>query len=312
MSPSLTRDSTTYLGVQGQLPSPVGPKPARSDHPLEETRTSRTPSRGHECPRNAISWPERSTTATSAPCATLDPNLPVAHAGDRRAEALQTTCAHVEHAPAAPPEGGSHAVHVGTAAGSPAAAPEHVGTEVPRHPNTVLGGDEASQLTHPHDPSTRRIFVAVPSTPRPTALATRCCHQTPATRSEDPTAATCVPTNSADHGNASHHRAAHAVSTFGPRPKPRPSRERLANMCEKLVNRTSPPVLLGTSSRQPISSDPSSPTASTSPPTRPAPWIRASSPYPNHACQPVQSHRVGASPDSAVGHTNRSPRFHRK
>ena len=52
-------------------------------------------------------------------------------------------------------------MHIGTAAGSPAAAPERLGTEVPRHPNTVLGGDEASRLTHPHDPSTRRVSVAV-------------------------------------------------------------------------------------------------------------------------------------------------------
>jgi hypothetical protein len=71
------------LESKGGCPPPSGPKPAGSDHPLEETRTSRTPSRGHECPRNAISWPERSATATSAPCATLDPNLPAAHTGDR-------------------------------------------------------------------------------------------------------------------------------------------------------------------------------------------------------------------------------------
>lgn len=144
MSPSLARDSTAYRGVRGQPPSPVGPKPARSDQPLEETRT------GDPEPRTRVPT-KRDHLARAVRHRDLgalrehDPKLPVAHACDRRAEALQTTCAHVEHAPAAPPEGGSRAVHVGTATGSPAAAPERIGTEVPRHPDTALGGDEHSQ-----------------------------------------------------------------------------------------------------------------------------------------------------------------------
>lgn len=78
-----------------------------------------------------------------------------------------------------------------------------------------------------------------------------------ATGSEDPTAAPRVATSSADHGVTSHHRAAHDASTFGPRPKPRPSREHPASVREKRQpDFNSAGVLLGTSSRQPISSDP--------------------------------------------------------
>lgn len=43
-------------------------------------------------------------------------------------------------------------MHVGTATGSPAAAPERVGTEIPRHPDTALGGDEHSQPIIPARP----------------------------------------------------------------------------------------------------------------------------------------------------------------
>jgi hypothetical protein len=52
----------------------------------------------------------------------------------------------------------------------------------------------------------------------------------------------------------------------------------------------------------------SEPPGSTSPPTRPAPRIRASSPFPNHAASWFRSRRVGASSNPVAADTSRSPR----
>jgi hypothetical protein len=212
-----------------------------------------------------------------------DPNPPVAHVGDCRAEALLPPALTPSMLQPLPPRGESRAVHVGTAAGSPAAAPERVGTEVPRHPDTALGGNEVSQLTpaRPVDTSRLRRRHPRPLVPRPqpSDVATRRPRPGRKTRRLPPVFPQAAPTTAKLRTSE--------LPTRRPRLDHGRSRDPPANTsraCASKVNRTSPSVLLGTSSRQPISSDPSRPTASTSPPTRPAPWIRASSPYPNHAC----------------------------
>jgi hypothetical protein len=177
--PPLTRDSTAYRGAsQGSRP------PLLDRSPPGVTDRSRMVRHRH-----------------LGALRDHDPNPPVAHTGDPPGpKPQQTTNAHAEHAPAAPPEGGSRAVHVGTATGSPAAAPERLGTEAPRHPDTALGSDEVSQLAPARPVATSPSPPPSPPNPRPTAPAPRCCHRTTATRSEDPTAAPCVATGCADHG----------------------------------------------------------------------------------------------------------------
>lgn len=106
-----------------------------------------------------------------------DPNPPVAHVGDRGAEALLPPALTPSMPQPLPPRGESRAVHSGTAAGSPAAAPERVGTEIPRHPDTALGGNEVSQLTPARLVDTSRLRRRHPRPlvprPQPSDVATR-------------------------------------------------------------------------------------------------------------------------------------------
>lgn len=218
MSPSLTRDSTAYRGVRGQPPSPVGPKPARSDQPLEETRTG-DPEPRTRVPTKRDHWPEQSVTATSAHCATTTRTYPLltpATAGPRPCKPPALTPSTLQ---SLLPREESRRARLARPRDLPPLRPnvlEPKSRDIQTRPWEVT--NTASR--YPHDPSTRRISVAVTIEPRSTAPAIRCRHRTPATGSEDPTAATCVPTGSADHGKAPHHRATHAVSTFAPRPKP--------------------------------------------------------------------------------------------
>jgi hypothetical protein len=145
-----------------------------------------------------------------------------------------------------------HAVRFGTATGAPAAAPERRETEVPRHPSAALGGGEHSQR-HPHDPPTRPLAAAVTTAPSP--------------RPRPPDVATERSRSGSrpDGCPLCHHRRRRPRRSSAPMNDPRDAcvrttaeaatRALTPRECAR-ANRTPPPVLLGTSSRQPISSDP--------------------------------------------------------
>jgi hypothetical protein len=207
-----------------------------------------------------------------------------------------TTHARFERARAAPPEGGNRTVHVGTAAGSPAAAPERLGAEAPRPPSTTLGGDGSNRPIPARPVATSRHRRRPPAPlrrPQPSDVPTGRPRPGRKTRRLPPVSPQTAPTTA-------------SLRTSEPtravlRPEHGRSRDPSSAPHERVqvTDRTSPPVPLGTSSRQPISADPAEPTAPTSPPARSAPRNHASSQFRTRS-QLVRSLRAGASPDPVV------------
>jgi hypothetical protein len=187
-------------------------------------------------------------------------------------------------------------VHVGTAAGSPAAAPERLGAEAPRPPSTTLGGDGSNRPIPARPVATSRHRRRPPAPlrrPQPSDVPTGRPRPGRKTRRLPPVSPQTAPTTA-------------SLRTSEPtravlRPEHGRSRDPSSAPHERVqvTDRTSPPVPLGTSSRQPISADPAEPTAPTSPPARSAPRNHASSQFRTKS-QLVRSLRAGASPDPVV------------
>lgn len=199
---------------------------------------------------------------------------------------------------------GSRTVHVGTVAGSPAAAPERLGAEAPRPPSTTLGGDGSNRPLPARPVATSRHHRRPPAPrrrPQPSDVPTGRPRPGRKTRRLPPVSPQVTPTTASLRTSEPTRAALRPEHDRSRDPSPAP-RERV-----QVTDRTSPSVPLGTSSRQPISADPAEPTAPTSPPARSAPRNHASSRFPNHARQLARSLRAGASPDPVVVPANRSP-----
>jgi hypothetical protein len=178
------------------------------------------------------------------------------------------------------PRRGSRTVHVGTVAGSPAAAPERLGAEAPRPPSTTLGGDGSNRPIPARPVATSRHHRRPPDPrhwPQPSDVPTGRPRPGRKTRRLPPVSPQAAPTTASLRTSEPTRAALRPEHGRSRDPSPAP-RERV-----QVTDRTSPPVPLGTSSRQPISADPAEPTAPTSPPARSAPRNHASSRFPNHA-----------------------------
>lgn len=285
------RDGPTARGQPDRAPRTGGPRKAHATWSIGSEQT-----RGHLC------------TVRDTRTGSRDEDLPDARAnGCWTPEGPSTVHARPEHAPALAPRG-SRTVRVGIGLGRPEGLREQRGAEALRRPTRDLGSRR--EVGPDQRPARPEVNAAPPSSPTGPPLldpGSSVSPPNPRDRAQECLrAAPCVATGSADRGTALDHRA---CPRGGPRSGHGQGRDPPADTPRARASQTGPCFRRCSSARRLAKPNirSSEPIAPTSPPTRPAPRIRASSPSPNH-CQQVRSRRVGASSDPTAVGTGRSPR----
>lgn len=257
MFPPRAHDGTGDREANLSLPTrPVGPKPARTRRPLQETRARVRRPRGHECPRDVARArtsnprprpPHRARHRPPGLATGAHPSLTPPTSGPKPSDHWRSLRAR----PAAHPVGGATPCTSALAAELPPPRASCCETEAPRHPTRGLGKSAEASTVDPREPVDVSPTATGTADPSSAAIpGPRCCHRIPMTgfrrnRWLPPVS----PQVTAGHGKAPHLRA---CPPDGPREDHGRSRDPhpyTPRACAS-IGRTAPPVLLGTSSRQ--------------------------------------------------------------
>lgn len=294
MSPPLTRDAVVCVGTPSSPPtSPSEPKLGGLHRPLGGNPNLATSI--HEPKPADLDRPVREVPATPtfAPCATAvdrsarpEPTRSSRQRPRGRSPSITEACA--EHAQAVCPVWPTTATPCTPAIVTRCSRRDDgwLGAEAPRHPPRSESGQRAPPTLAQHVDTSPA--AAVPPASLAATTQTRCCHRihTNAVRKTSGCLLCC-------HRRRRQLRSSAPASlppqhsAFESRPKPRSSRIAL-----QLRARARPDTQAG-APQQTITSAHFArcpePTVPTSPPTRPAPRVRASSPVPNRDRQAIRS-----------------------
>lgn len=178
------------------------------------------------------------------------------------------------------------------------------GAEAPRQP--PRSGSGPCALSAPARHVDTSPATAEPPAPLATTAQTRCCHRIhPTAVRRTSGCPLCCHRRRRQLRSAAPASLPPQYAAFDPRPKPRTAR-----VAPRLHARARPDTQAG-APQQTIASAHSArcpePTVPTSPPTRSAPRVRASSPVPNRIAKRSGLHQVGANPNPAVARREPKP-----
>jgi hypothetical protein len=265
-----------------------------------------------EARRSRPSGPRGPATSTFAPCATAvdrsaQPEPPRRSRQRRRGRSPSNAGAHAEHARAVCPVWPATATPYTPAIVTRGSRHVTASLEPKLRDNRRARGVAHAPCRHPRDTSTRHPPLPYRRPPLATTTPTRCLHRIDPIEVEyvDQRLPPVLPQTAPTAAK----RRAVEPATAARRGRPAAEATNLS-LCTTIAARARPDTQAG-APQQTITSAHSArcpePIVPTSPPTRSAPRVRASSPVPNRIARRSGLHRAGANPSSAVARREPKP-----